>query len=361
MHDFINAKRNSLYIVFIADYQSRNLCRCSDYFNAQTFFLMNSILMLGSNLVSPPVILFMVGIFAAIARSDLRIPKDVYQIMTIYLLLVIGIKGGIAMSSSGFGTLILPLGATLAVGVIIPLGVFFCTRKFMKFSVADAAALSAHYGSVSAVTFMAGVAFLDAQGVTYEGFMPALMAAMEIPAILVGVFLAKIFAREQGVSSGEILRELFSSKSILLLVGGLLAGAMASEATVEVLNDSLIPPFYGVLTIFLLEMGLVAGQRLKDVKQAGKPLLIFGLLAPLVQGVLGMLLGYAIGLSQGGAVIFTLLCASASYIAAPAAVRAAIPSANPGYYVASSLGITFPFNLIVGIPLFYLLSGLLYG
>ncbi|MEM7672015.1 MAG: sodium-dependent bicarbonate transport family permease [Verrucomicrobiota bacterium] len=322
---------------------------------------MNSILMLGSNLVSPPVVLFMVGILAAISRSDLRIPKDVYQIMTIYLLLVIGVKGGIAMGSTSLSVIFLPMGATLAMGVAIPLSVFLVTRKVMKMSVEDSAALGAHYGSVSAVTFMACLAFLDAQGISYEGFMPAVMAAMEIPAILVGVFLAKYFKRQAGVSNKETIRELLSSKSILLLVGGLVAGALASKETVEVLNKSLIPPFYGVLTIFLLEMGMIAGQRIEDVRRAGKPLLIFGLLAPVVQGTVAMLLAYLIGMSQGGAVIFAILCASASYIAAPAAVRAAIPAANPAYYVASSLGITFPFNLIFGIPLFFIISNLLYG
>ena len=322
---------------------------------------MNNLVMLGSNLVSPPVIMFIVGILAAISRSDLRIPKDVYQIMTIYLLLVIGIKGGIAMGASSASDIFLPLLATIGVGVMIPVTVFFVTRKLMKMSIADSAALAAHYGSVSAVTFMACLAFLDAQGIAYEGFMPAIMAAMEIPAILVGVFLAKYFIREQGVSNMETLRELVSSKSILLLLGGLVAGGLASDSTVEVLNKSLIPPFYGVLTIFLLEMGLIAGQRISDVRKAGRPLLVFGLCAPIAQGTAGMLIANVIGISQGGAVIFAMLCASASYIAAPAAVRAAIPSANPAYYVASSLGITFPFNLIVGIPLFFGLSGIIYG
>lgn len=318
-------------------------------------------MLLGSNLVSPPVVLFIVGVIAAVSKSDLRIPRDVYQIMTIYLLLVIGVKGGIAMGATSLSVIFLPLLATFLMGALIPVSVFLATRKLMKLSVADAAALAAHYGSVSAVTFMACIAFLEAQGVEYEGFMPAIMAAMEIPAIMVGVFLAKYFLREEGVSNAETVRELVSSKSILLLIGGLVAGALASEQTVQVLNKSLIPPFYGVLTLFLLEMGLVAGSRIADVRAAGKPLLTFGILAPILQGTAALLVAHLIGLSQGGAIIFAILCASASYIAAPAAVRAAIPSANPAYYVSSSLGITFPFNLIMGIPLFYVLSGLIYG
>ena len=322
---------------------------------------MNNLMLLGSNLVSPPVVLFIVGVIAAVSKSDLRIPRDVYQIMTIYLLLVIGVKGGIAMGATSLSVIFLPLLATFLMGALIPVSVFLATRKLMKLSVADAAALAAHYGSVSAVTFMACIAFLEAQGVEYEGFMPAIMAAMEIPAIMVGVFLAKYFLREEGVSNAETVRELVSSKSILLLIGGLVAGALASEQTVQVLNKSLIPPFYGVLTLFLLEMGLVAGSRIADVRAAGKPLLTFGILAPILQGTAALLVAHLIGLSQGGAIIFAILCASASYIAAPAAVRAAIPSANPAYYVSSSLGITFPFNLIMGIPLFYVLSGLIYG
>ncbi|ADE54477.1 sodium-dependent bicarbonate transport family permease [Coraliomargarita akajimensis] len=321
---------------------------------------MDSIALLTSNLLSPPVIAFGAGLTAVWARSDLKFPEQVYQALTIYLLLAIGFKGGSAIAATSPSALVLPLIATLAIGALIPLAVFFATRRFLNMNTANAAALAAHYGSVSAVTFMAAMAFLDRQGMSYEHFMPAVMAAMEIPAIFVAMLLAKRYSRDSQLSLAASIKEVLSGKSLLLLIAGILAGAAAGVESRELIKPFLITPFYGVLMLFLLEMGLVAGEKLKDARQAGWRLIAFALLAPIVQGICGLLLGSAIGLSQGGAVIFGILSASASYIAAPAAVRVALPEANPGYYVTTSLGITFPFNLVVGIPLIYGLSGLVY-
>ena len=321
---------------------------------------MDSLILLGSNLLSPPVIAFTTGVIAILVGSDLRFPEQGYKVLTIYLLLAIGYKGGVALVASSPSELVLPLLATGVVGSAIPIGVFLSTRKFLKFDVSNAAAMAAHYGSVSAVTFMACLAFLDRQSTTYEAFMPAIMAAMEIPAIFAALLLAMRFKSGQSVPIKESVLEVISGKSLLLLVSGLISGAVASADSRELIKPFLVTPFYGVLMLFLLEMGLVAGEKLKDASKAGYRLIVFALVAPVVQGVFGLLLGRLIGLSQGGSIVFAILAASASYIAAPAAVRVSLPEANPGYYVTASLGITFPFNLIVGIPLLFSISNLLY-
>jgi hypothetical protein len=321
---------------------------------------MDSIALLTSNLLSPPVVAFGAGVVAVWLRSDLKFPEQVYQALTIYLLLAIGFKGGSAMAQYGIGQLALPLLATLVAGSLIPITVFFATRFFLKMNVANAAALAAHYGSVSAVTFMACLGFLNKQNVPYEGYMPAIMAAMEIPAIFVAMLIAQHFKGGSKMSFGASLHEVFAGKSFVLLVTGLFAGAVASTEGREAIKPFLVTPFYGVLMLFLLEMGLIAGEKLRDARQAGWKLVAFALIAPVLQGALGVGLAYAIGLSQGGATIFAVICASASYIAAPAAVRASLPEANPGYYVTTSLGITFPFNLILGIPLYFAMTSWIY-
>lgn len=321
---------------------------------------MDSLLLLASNLLSPPVIAFTTGVVAVWIRSDLRFPEQAYQVLTIYLLLAIGFKGGVALTMSSPAELLLPLIATCLIGALIPCGVFFATRKFMRFDVSNAAAMGAHYGSVSAVTFMACLAFLDRQGVSYEAFMPAIMAAMEIPAIFVALLLAMHFKTDRSVPIKESVMEVVSGKSLVLLVSGLISGAVSGEESRELIKPFLITPFYGVLMLFLLEMGLVAGQKLMDASSVGRKLIVFAMVSPVIQGLFGLLLGWGIGLSQGGSVVFAILAASASYIAAPAAVRVSLPEANPGYYVTASLGITFPFNLIMGIPLFFSISNFLY-
>lgn len=321
---------------------------------------MDSLALLWGNLLSPPVICFGIGILAVWVKSDLSFPEQVYQALTIYLLLAIGFKGGTAMATTSLSELVRPIIATLVVGSLIPIGVFFTSRGLIKLGVADSAAMAAHYGSVSAVTFMACFAFLDRQGVSYENFMPAIMAVMEVPAIFVAMLLAKWFAKDPKMSIGRAIHEVLAGRSLLLLFGGILAGVTAGEETQLLIKPFLIAPFYGVLMLFLLEMGLVAGERIRDVRQAGYRLIVFAFVAPVLQGSLGLLTGWAIGLSQGGAVVFGILVGSASYIAAPAAVRVSLPEANPGYYVTTSLGITFPFNLVIGIPLLFGLSQVIY-
>jgi hypothetical protein len=322
---------------------------------------MDTLQLLLANLISPPVIAFAAGVIAVCVGSDLKFPEPVYQALTIYLLLAIGFKGGSAMAGASWAELAMPLGATLLIGSLIPLVVFFVTRKALGLSVSNAAALAAHYGSVSAVTFMACIAFLTQQGLEYERFMPAVMAAMEIPAIFVAMLLAKQFSARAKTPLMNSIHEVITGKTFILLICGLVCGLTAGDQGRALLDPFLTTPFYGVLMLFLLEMGLIAGAKIKEANQIGKGLIAFAVIAPVVQAMLGLLLAWSIGLSQGGAVAFAVLCASASYIAAPAAVRASLPHADPGMYVTTSLGITFPFNLVIGIPLYLAMSNLLYG
>ncbi|NCC31050.1 MAG: sodium-dependent bicarbonate transport family permease, partial [Chloroflexia bacterium] len=228
-----------------------------------------------------------------------------------------------------------------------------------KFEIADAAALAAHYGSVSAVTFAAVQTFLQVLEVPYEGFMPTLVAILEVPAIIVALLIARVALGQRG-EWGEVFRELLAGKSILLLIGGMVIGTLAGKEGLTQVAPLFVDPFRGVLTLFLLEMGMVAARRFRDLRKVGGFLIAFGILMPIINGTLGIWLGSIVGLSAGGAVILGTLAASASYIAAPAAVRIALPQANPSYYLTASLAITFPFNLAIGIPLYYGLAGLFY-
>jgi hypothetical protein len=306
------------------------------------------------NLLSPMVLAFGLGIAAALVRSDLRLPDALYSALSIYLLLAIGLKGGVALATTPLLDLALPAAATLLAGVAIPLGTYPVARRIGRWGVEDSAALAAHYGSVSVVTFVAAQAFLDRAGVTYEGFLPTLVALLEVPAILVGLLIAR---RALAAASdrpragwGDTLREVLAGRSIVLLVGGLVIGAAAGEPGMARVEAFFVAPFEGALTLFLLEMGLVTARRFGDLRRSGAFLLGFGTLAPLIHGTAGVALGLAAGLSAGGATVFATLLASASYIAATAAVRLALPEANPGRYLTASLAVTFPFNLIIGIP-----------
>lgn len=317
---------------------------------------MEGIQVLATNLVSPPVVVFFAGVLAKLCRSDLKFPSQVYDGLSIYLLLAIGFKGGASLLNYSLGQLALPILGVFFVGCLFPPVVYLVARRGLRVSVADSAALAAHYGSVSAVTFMACLSFLDYQEITYETYMPALMALMEIPAILVALLLAHRLGENQRGGMGDALKEVFTGKSIVLLITGLVAGLAAGAEGFEKARAFLVDPFYGVLVLFLLEMGLVAGSQLRTLGKTGFRLIIFALGMTLFQGMIGLLVGKAAGLSQGGTVAFMTLCASASYIAAPAAVRVAIPKANAGLYVTASLGITFPFNLLLGIPLYGMLA-----
>ena len=318
--------------------------------------------LLQSNLLSPPVLCFALGVVAALARSDLRLPEPVFQAVSIYLLLAIGLKGGADLAQASLSEVALPALGAVLLGFSIPLWIYAFLRRMAGFSASDAAALAAHYGSVSAVTFIAVLGYLDATGTAYEGFMTALLALMEVPAILVALVLAR-----WGGATGEsaplsgALAEVISGKSILLLVGGLVIGALAGPQGLAPVKPFFFDLFRGMLCLFLLELGVVAAQRLRDLRSAGPALLALAVGAPLLHAGLGLAVGFFVGLSMGGAIVLATLAASASYIAAPAAVRIALPRANPGYYLGASLGVTFPFNITFGIPLYAGVARLIYG
>lgn len=318
--------------------------------------------------MSPMVLAFLLGLIATLVRSDLKIPEPMYAGMTIYLLFAIGLKGGAKLDGVGWGELAAPAGAALLLCLAIPLWSFGLLRRFGRLGSSDAAAVAAHYGSVSVVTFGAGVAYLETRGVASEGFLPAILAMMEVPGILVALLLARLAATPVsaparamafvpsatlGRESGRVLHELLASKGILLLIGGMVIGFASGPKGYTQVAPLFDAPFRGVLTLFLLELGLVAGRRLGDLKSAGPFLVGFALIMPILHGLLGVWLGQQAGLSVGGATLLGTLAASASYIAAPAAVRIALPEANPALYLTSSLAVTFPFNLVIGIPLYF--------
>jgi hypothetical protein len=313
------------------------------------------------NLLSPMVLAFALGITATLLHSDLKLPDELYTTLSIYLLLAIGLKGGIALAETSLAVFWAPAVATLLLGIIIPVIAYGVARKIGKLNVADAAALAAHYGSVSAVTFAAAQTFLDTVGVRYEGFMPALVAILEVPAIVVALSIAQVAGAPQGGDWRKALRELLTSKSILLLVGGMIIGWLAGPRGGKEVAPVFVDLFKGALTFFLLELGMVAARRFRDLPSAGLFLLGFGIIMPIFNGLLGVWFGSISGLSLGGSTILGVLSASASYIAAPAAVRIALPQANPGFYLTAALGITFPFNLAIGLPLYYTIASLIVG
>lgn len=315
-------------------------------------------------LLSPPVLCFGLGALACALRSNLRVPAPVFEAVSIYLLLAIGLKGGAELAETRWSDFAGPAAAALGLGLLIPLWCYAALRRLAGFSVADAASLAAHYGSVSAVTFIAVVSYLERAGTPHEGFMTAILALMEAPAIVVALVLARLAGAggEGGGtrSLGPALHEVISAKSFLLLVGGLIIGGIIGKAGLAPVRPFFGDLFLGFLCLFLLELGIVAAEKADAAWKAGGRLFAFALIAPLVNGALGLLAGHAAGLSEGGAVVLATLAASASYIAAPAAVRLALPEANAAYSLAASLAITFPFNVVLGIPLYAAAAGMLY-
>ncbi len=316
---------------------------------------------------SPMVLAFIMGITARLMKSDLRLPEALYSGMTIYLLFAIGLKGGAKLDGVAWAQFVPVAGCALLLCAAIPVWSFAILCRLGGFSVADAGALSAHYGSVSAVTFGAALSFLDAQQIAHEAFLPALLALMEGPGILMAfalVHLARSSAAREpapalGIVSGggnlllgKAAAELFTGKGVILLLGGLAIGLIGGKAGFEQVAPLFDAPFKGVLTLFLLEMGLVTGGRLGDLRRSGPFLAVFAVVMPLLHGALGVWLGHHAGLGVGGSTVLGTLAASASYIAAPAAVRLALPEANPALYLSASLAVTFPFNVVVGIPLY---------
>ncbi|MCB1063710.1 MAG: sodium-dependent bicarbonate transport family permease [Verrucomicrobiae bacterium] len=311
------------------------------------------------NLISPIVLCFALGIIAVWIRSDLEVPPAIYQGLSLYLLLAIGLKGGVAVSQTPVSELAGPALVTLVLGFLTPLSAFLLMRHFGRLSRIDAGAVAAHYGSVSAVTFLAAIEAARAGGLIAEGYLSALVAILEVPGIFVGLVLARHGAsagKSKGGSFGEAVHEVLTGRSILLLIGGLVIGTLCGAKKVEEVAPFFITPFKGVLCLFLLELGMVAARRMRDLKNAGWRLLVLGTFLPLFHGILGVVGGLIAGMEPGGAAVLGAMSGSASYIAAPAAVRIALPEASPGIYLTLSLGVTFPFNLTVGIPMFMAVS-----
>ncbi len=317
-----------------------------------------------ANLLSPAVLFFVLGLIAALTKSDLKFPEPLYVGLTIYLLVAIGFKGGVAISDAGLAKVWLPAVAAIVLGALIPLWTYPVLRFGGKFPGVDAAAIAAHYGSVSAVTFIAATNYLKAIDQPFESYATAFLAVMESPAILVGVVLGKLASKNRGDVSGVSMRtavhEALFGRSIFLLVGALVVGWLCGDVGMKKVEPFFVAPFQGVLALFLLEMGIVAGRRVGDLRKVGLFLLGFGVLVPLVNGALGVLLGKASGLGLGGATLLGVLSASASYIAAPAAIRISLPEASPTLYLTASLAITFPFNITLGIPIYFEIARALY-
>jgi hypothetical protein len=308
---------------------------------------------LAANLLSPPILFFALGIIAALVKSDLRFPEQFYSALTIYLLTAIGFKGGVAVHEAGIARVWLPALAGIALSATIPLWCFAFLRRAGRLPVPDAASIAAHFGSVSAVTFITAVNYLKQAGVPSEGYASAFLAVMESPAIIAAVILARASTPEGSQSSLKpALHDAFLGRSVILLIGALLVGWISGPAGLRSAEGFFVTPFFGVIALFLLEMGIVTGRRLGDLRKAGPFLLLFGIAAPILNGCLGAAAGAAAGLSIGGSMLMATLAASASYIAAPAAMRVAIPEARPALSLATALGIAFPFNISVGLPLY---------
>lgn len=304
-------------------------------------------------LTSVPVLAFIVAVIATRLRADLRIPEPVYVFLSIYLLFAIGLKGGVGLREAGLAEVAVPALFTIALGLITPLIAFGLLKVMTRLDRVNRAAIAAHYGSTSLVTFTAALAFLDVAAVSYEPYMATLLALLEVPAIVLALFLA---GQHVGGSRSEAFREVMTSRSVVLLLGGLIVGFITGPTGYETVKPFFVGIFPGVLALFLLEMGVLVGRRLHEVRAGGPGLFAFAFLMPVLGGALGTSLGTVAGLSIGGATVLGVLVASASYIAAPAAVRLALPEANPAFYLTSSLALTFPFNLVVGIPLYYAMA-----
>ncbi len=304
-------------------------------------------------LINPIVFFFILGLVAGLLRSDLKIPDGLYETLSIYLLLAIGLKGGVELSKVNLFDIIQPMVCTLAVGILIPLIAYTLAKTLFNYSRINAAALATHYGSVSAVTFAVCLTYLTHLAIPYDPYVTVMLVILEVPALIIGIMLAKTGTPGFKQNILKVLHEVLFGQSIFLLVGGLLIGLFVGAKKMEMLDTVFVAPFKGVLAFFLLEMGLMVSKRISSLKTIGPSLVIYGICMPILSGTLASILGAILGLHLGTLVVLATLSASASYIAAPAAVRVAIPKANPAIYLTSSLAITFPFNVVLGIPIYH--------
>lgn len=337
-----------------------------------------------SNLLTPVILFFLFGIIAARIKSDLKIPEAVSEFLPIYLLAAIGLHGGIEMRNTGFENMLVPMLAAIMLSLLFTLNHYQILRRLGKFNIFDSYALASTYGAVGAVTFSVGLSFLKDQGVTSEGYLAAVLAVLEPVAFIMAIFLTNMAVSKQirtkrqsfvkdntsdidvglhdpGTKLSHVLHESITGKAIVILLGSIVIGYTIGESgfnSIKIVFDEM---FTGAIVIFMIEMGIVAGQRLDDIKKVGFFLTAFAVIMPTFNGIIGVLVATVMGLSLGGAVMFGLLLASASFIAAPAVLRHAIPQANPSLYITSALGITFPYNIIVLLPVMFTVSAFVHN
>jgi uncharacterized protein len=306
-----------------------------------------------SNLLNPPVLFFFLGAFACFVRSDLEIPQPLPKFFSLYLLVSIGFKGGVELSKSGFTPQVaLTLAVAMGMAVVVPAITFFILKR--KMDVFNAAAVAATYGSISAVTFIAATSYLGFLNIKFSGHMVAAMALMESPAIVVGIALARVLNqnRNEKISWSRLLRDAFFNGSVLVLIGSLVIGILTGESGGKALSSFTADIFKGMLCLFLLDMGIISARRLAGIGQLGAFPVGFAIAVPLCNAAIAIAIAHFIRLDRGDALLLTILCASASYIAVPAAMRLAVPEANPGLYVTMALALTFPFNILIGMPIY---------
>ncbi|MDP1770233.1 MAG: sodium-dependent bicarbonate transport family permease [Nitrospirota bacterium] len=330
---------------------------------------------IGHNLTAPMPLFFALGILATLLRSELKVPDALYIGLTLYLLAAIGLHGGAEIREVGIMAIWMPIVACFLLGSLIPIGGYFILRYMGKFSIHDSAAIAGHYGSVSAVTFAVATQFLSSLQVRPEGYLSAFLAILEPTGVVVGILLARVALQIETRNHSEpdgatkaragwirpVLHEALTGTGSIILLGALVIGYISGPDGIAVTKPFFGDLFKGVLCLFMLEMGLVAGRRLAEVRAVGAFLIAFAIVMPIIDGTIGVLIGGFVGLSVGGATMLGVMAASASYIAAPAAMRISLPEANPSFYLTASLGITFPFNIAMGIPLYFWLAKLVFG
>ena len=311
-----------------------------------------------TNLTSVSILVFALGFLAAQFSANVRLPPQVYDAITLFFLVAIGLKGGVALNQHWSPAMILPVIVSLFLGALIPFAAYWVLGKMSRIDQLNRGSIAAHYGSTSLVTFTAALYFLDSQAIEYESYLTSLLVVLEIPGIIVGISLAMRSqpSAKNAAGFGKAVHEVFTGKTVFVLVGATIVGVLAGSrgyTPVEPFFTGLMP---GLLALFLLHLGHVAGSHVADLRKAGVGLFAFGIVFPLTMGLIGVAAGSASGLTPGGATVLATLVASASYIAAPAAVSIALPKANLSLAIAPSLGVTFPFNLTVGIPLYFLMA-----
>ncbi|MDW8097318.1 MAG: sodium-dependent bicarbonate transport family permease [Aquificaceae bacterium] len=314
------------------------------------------------NVLNPPVLMFLLGLGAVLLKTELEIPQPLPKLFSLYLLIAIGLHGGYELSKSGITADVLKvLLLAMLMAIAVPIYAFFILR--LKLDVYNAVAISATYGSISAVTFITAGSFLNSIGVSYGGYMVAAMTLMESPAIIIGLVMLSLFAKRNSdrINWAEVFREAFLNPSVYILMGTLIIGFLTGEKGWKAMDPLFGVLFKGMLAFFLLDMGILAGRRIGEIRKVGVFLIAFGILLPIFNAMVAILLAKTFALAKGDAFMFSVLCASASYIAVPAAMRLSVPEANPSLYVTLSLAVTFPFNIAVGIPLYYSVTNTLWG